>query len=138
MEQQQQEKGEGTIMRNNIAITLAITRATSITLQGGFVSFVCVKFCHHHISCNNNNVIKGRGGCAGVATIGGRKGEGHYYAQQHYHYICNKKYASITWGGDFFFLHDFITMLVIMFFVIHTTSITMHIMGMIGFLSFAS
>jgi hypothetical protein len=52
--------------------------------------------------------------------------------------FATKSYASITWGGDFFFLHDFITMLVIMFFVIHTTSITMHIMGMIGFLSFAS
>jgi hypothetical protein len=77
VEQQQQKEGEGTIMRNNIAITLAITRATSITLQRGFFSFVCVRFCHHHILCSNNNVIKGGGRHVGVTTIVGKRGGGH-------------------------------------------------------------
>jgi hypothetical protein len=123
--EQQQEEGESTIMCNNITITLAIARTTFITLQGRFVSFVCVRFCHHHISCSNNNVTKGGGGHASVATIIGRKGGGH-------------SNTTITTGGDFFFLHDSIIMLVIMFFLFTLPPSLCNIMGLIGFFSFAS
>ncbi len=33
------------------------------------VVFICVRFCHHRISCNNINVVIKRGGCTGVVVV---------------------------------------------------------------------
>ncbi len=102
MEHQQQEEGARTIMCNNIAITLAIARATSITLQGGFFSFVYMKLCHHHILCSDNNVIRRGGRRVGVTTIVGKRGEGIVVHNNTAITLAAKTSASIAWSGDFF------------------------------------
>lgn len=56
-----------------------------------FFSFVCVRFYHCCILCDNIIIIKARGRrCTSGATTT-REGGRHYHAQQHCHHTCNNK-----------------------------------------------
>jgi len=106
---------------------MLVTATTTSITNGSFFSFICVKLCHHHISCSNNCIATiargGAGQCRAqqhcnhtcnsnnmahecnnnyitIITRGGRGG--HCCAHQHYHHTCCKNNYFGRLGLDFF------------------------------------